>query len=79
METPLIFLIIAYVIIQAAAMGFLYLTLCEVLRRLQRIDVQPDARLQPERKDVEAIRLVYDLLATAGFRIVRRGVSDADR
>ena len=37
MDTPLIFLIIAYVIVQAAAMGFLYLTLCEVLRRLERI------------------------------------------
>lgn len=37
-DTPLIVLIIAYVVVQACAMGFLYLTLCEVLRRLERID-----------------------------------------
>ncbi len=34
----MILLIILYVCVQACAMGFLYLTLVEVLRRMDRMD-----------------------------------------
>ncbi len=38
METPWILLVIGYVFVQASAMAFLYLTLVEVLRRMDRMD-----------------------------------------